>query len=187
MNRRAPLADTPDTARTAAYLSPGLTVLVAHKFYYAFWSCVAPALASLALYAAASTVVAAPPNVRAEGAWIRWLPAGVPAGGYATLTNIGEKPVSLIAATSPYFQEISIHRSINRAGAMEMEPVKEIVISPHSRLEFASTGYHLMLIQPKGPLEAHQQIPITLRFADGSSLTVPFEVRRAVAGASDSR
>jgi periplasmic copper chaperone A len=138
-------------------------------------------LASLALCGVAA---AGTPAVRVDQAWIRWLPAGVPSGGYATLTNIGEKPIVLVAATSPYFREISIHRSINRRGIISMEAVQEIILNPHSSIEFASTGYHLMLMQPTGSLESQRQVPVTLRFADGSSLTVSFDVRQASPGAA---
>jgi copper(I)-binding protein len=127
---------------------------------------------------AAPNLAAAPPTLHVDEAWIRWLPAGLPAAGYATLTNTGDTPVSLVAATSPYFGDLSIHRSVNRGGSMTMSPVSEITISPHSKLEFESQGYHFMLMQPTAPLESRRNVPITLRFADGSLLTVLFEVRK---------
>jgi periplasmic copper chaperone A len=141
-------------------------------------------VAAATLFGTICASLAGTPTVRVDEAWIRWLPAGVPEGGYATLTNIGDNPLTLIGATSPQFREISIHRSVNRHGTMEMDPVKEITINPHSTLEFASSGYHLMLIQPTATLEPKQQVAITLRFADGSSLTVPFEVRKTGASSS---
>ena len=64
-----------------------------------------------------------------------------------------------------------------------MEPVKEITIDPHSRLEFASAGYHLMLVGPTESLEAKREVLITLRFADRTSLAVLFELRKPAAGA----
>jgi copper(I)-binding protein len=137
-------------------------------------------LAAPALADPAASVAA--PTIRVEEAWIRWLPAGVPAAGYATLSNTGEKPVTLVAAASSFFREVSIHRSLNRGGSVRMEPVAGITIDPHSRLEFASTGYHLMLMGPTESLEAQRAVLITLRFADGTSLVVPFELRKPAAG-----
>lgn len=118
--------------------------------------------------------------VKVESAWIRWLPAGVPLAGYATLTNTSERPIVLVAAASAYFHEVSIHRSVRTAGTMQMSPAGKITIAPHAKLDFASLGYHLMLMQPSEPLDSksQSQVPITLRFADGSSLDVPFMVRR---------
>ena len=118
------------------------------------------------------------PSIQVKDAWIRWLPAGVPAGGYATLINTGDKPVTLIGASSAVFAEAMIHRSIARAGTMEMSPVERITIDPHSTLDFAASGYHLMLMQPSRSLVAGSYVPITLRFAGGGQLTVQFEVRK---------
>ncbi|HLN48892.1 MAG TPA: copper chaperone PCu(A)C [Steroidobacteraceae bacterium] len=138
------------------------------------------ALASVAL-AGLPAIRATPaeaPTIRVEDAWIRWLPAGVPAGGYATLTNTGEKSLRLIAVSSPAFGEVSIHRSVEHQGMMEMRPVAQIAIVAHSSLNFAATGYHLMLVQPSKPLALGDHVPMTLHFAGGGSLTVQFEVRK---------
>ena len=85
-------------------------------------------------------------------------PLGVPAGGYATLNNIGEKPVVLIAASSPYFGEISMHRSREHGGTITMTPVERITIDPHSSLNFAAAGYHLMMMQPTRSIEPGERV-----------------------------
>jgi len=118
------------------------------------------------------------PSIQVKDAWIRWLPAGVPAGGYATLINTGDQPVTLIGVSSAVFAELMIHRSMARAGTMEMSPVERITIEPHTTLDFAASGYHLMLMRPSMPLVPGSQVPITLRFAGGGELTVQFEVRK---------
>lgn len=138
------------------------------------------ALASVALAGipAISATPAEAPTIRVDDAWIRWLPAGVPAGGYATLTNTGGKPLMLIAVSSPDYGEVSIHRSVEHQGMMEMTPVAQIAIVAHSTLNFAAAGFHLMLMQPNKSVKLGDRVPITLRFADGASLTVQFEVRK---------
>ena len=139
-----------------------------------------PALVSVAL-ASMPAIGGSPaeaPSIRVEDAWIRWLPAGVPAGGYMTLTNTGDKTLMLIAVSSPDYGEVSMHRSIERQGMMEMTPVAQIAIVAHSSLNFAATGYHFMLMQPSKSVKLGDRVPITLRFADGASLTVQFEVRK---------
>jgi copper(I)-binding protein len=117
-------------------------------------------------------------RIRVDHAWIRWLPAGLPAGGYMSLTNMGDTAVNLVAASSSAYVEMSIHRSVESGGAVAMRPVAQITIGPHSRVDFAAAGYHIMLTQPIKPLEPGGHVPITLRFADGSSLTVQFELRK---------
>jgi copper(I)-binding protein len=59
-----------------------------------------------------------------------------------------------------------------------MVPVKEIALEPHKTLEFETTGYHLMLMQPTASANTGARVSIVLRFSDGSVLTVPFEVRK---------
>jgi periplasmic copper chaperone A len=121
--------------------------------------------------------IAGTPTVRVIDAWIRWLPAGVPAGGYATLSNMGEKPAVLIAAISPYFGEISMHRSREQGGSITMAPVERIIIDPHSSLNFAAAGYHLMMMRPTRSIKPGERVPVMLRFADGFTLTIAFDVK----------
>ena len=137
----------------------------------------APVLTTTAVPAAAPATTDAL-RIRVDHAWIRWLPAGLPAGGYMSLTNMGDTAVNLVAASSSAYVEMSIHRSVESGGAVAMRPVAQITIGPHSRVDFAAAGYHIMLTQPIKPLEPGGHVPITLRFADGSSLTVQFELRK---------
>jgi hypothetical protein len=155
-----------------------------------FWQRARHFLAAIALGTsiAVSPVLAAPPppnsprapkpTIRVLTAWIRWLPADLPAAGYLTLTNTGDRAVALEAASSPSYGDVSIHRSITRGTTEEMMPVKAVTLEPHQTLEFQSTGYHLMLMQPAASADTSAKIPITLHFSDGSVLTVPFEVRK---------
>ena len=125
------------------------------------------------------------PTVRVDAASIRWLPAGVPAGGYAKLTNFGDKPEVLTGAVSTAFKNISIHRSVRHGGIVQMEPVNEILINPHSTLDFESVGYHFMLFDPKESLEHTAQVELTLHFKDGGSIRARFQIRKPGAPASD--
>ncbi|MFI4865529.1 MAG: copper chaperone PCu(A)C [Steroidobacterales bacterium] len=116
-------------------------------------------------------------------AWIRWLPGDLPAGGYLTLINTGDRPVSLIAASCPDYADVSLHRSRNVAGTSQMMPVHDITVAPHSSLSFAAQGYHLMLAHPTKILKPGDRVPVTLSFAAGPAVTVQFELRPPDAGA----
>jgi len=124
------------------------------------------------------------PLVSIHDAWIRWLPAGVPAGGYLTLRNDGDSAAVLTGASSREYSEISLHRSVTRDGVAAMEPVTQIVIPPHQSLRFAAGGYHLMLSQPTRAILPGDQVHIEFHFSDGSSAEAAFAVRRpdAVSG-----
>ena len=59
-----------------------------------------------------------------------------------------------------------------------MLPVARIVIQPHASVNFAVAGYHIMLMKPGKPVNPGDRVPVTLHFADGTSLNVDFMVRR---------
>jgi len=136
--------------------------------------CVSLALVACAGFSAANP---APPTVRADNAWIRWLPEGLPAAAYLTLTDSGDAPAVLIGASSPSYGSISLHRSVETGGTMSMVPVEKITINPHSSLDFGLAHYHMMLMQPKAGVRPGAHVPITLSFVDGTALEVDFEVR----------
>jgi len=120
------------------------------------------------------------PTVRIDKAWIRWLPAGLPQGGYLTMTNTGEKAIALTSVTSPSYGEVMLHRNVHEGSTVKMVPVAKIVLEPHQTVDFESSGYHLMLMQPAPSLG--DTVSMTLHFADGSSLAVPFQVRKLSSG-----
>lgn len=117
-------------------------------------------------------------SIQVEDAWIRWLPANLPAAGYATIKNLGDVAQILIGASSATFGEVSLHQNRIQGGYVEMLEVQRITIDPHSTLSLAAAGFHMMLMQPTKPLKPGDRVPITLRFAGGSTLTVEFEVRK---------
>lgn len=116
-------------------------------------------------------------DIQVRQAWIRWLPAGVPGGGYMTVFNSGPLTRVLTGAASPDYAAISFHRTHSKGGVNEMTPVDSIAIEPNIPVRFAAGGYHLMLMQPRRSLHPGDQVTITLRFADGKSVDVSFSVR----------
>lgn len=139
---------------------------------------------------AVSAALALPPTslpadlsaLRIENAWIRWLPAGLPGGAYATLINGGARAVRLVGAFSADYGEISLHSTRMQDGMAQMRPVSQIVIDAHSSLNFEVAGYHMMLLQPRRPVSPGDRVPITLRFSEGNTITVEFQVRRPDGG-----
>jgi copper(I)-binding protein len=116
-------------------------------------------------------------TVVVSNAWIRWLPANLPAAGYATLRNVGDRPATLIGASTLDYGAVMFHESRNQHGVEEMMPVDSIQIKPHSQVSFAPQGYHIMLMQPTRAVRPGDHVVLALRFADGQSLKVQFEVR----------
>jgi copper(I)-binding protein len=126
----------------------------------------------------------AKPTVQVLAAWIRWLPAGLPRAGYLTLVNTGDKALRLVSVSSPSYGEASLHRTVTHGDVEDMVPVRELTLEPHKTLEFETTGYHIMLMQPTALADSSSRTTLVLRFSDGSVLTVPFEVRKSDSGGS---
>lgn len=137
-----------------------------------------------ALIVATAPLGAADPPVVVQDAWIRWLPAGLPAGGYLSLTNRGDHPVELIDASSDAYRSVALHRSESHSGVSRMTTVEHITIPAHATLSFASAGYHLMLMQPTRTLSPGDHVALTLRFAGGQSRTILVELRRPDGGST---
>jgi copper(I)-binding protein len=118
-------------------------------------------------------------QVHADQPWIRVLPAGLPAGGYVTLRNGGDDAVTLTGASSPRYAQAMLHQSTTEGGMGRMKMVDKVAIPAHGEVTFAPGGYHIMLMQASKPVQAGEQVPMTLQFADGSHLTVDFLARPA--------
>ena len=119
------------------------------------------------------------PSVTVSNAWIRWLPAALPAAGYVTLRNSGDQPVTLVQASTPDYGMTMFHASRNQQGVEQMVPIDSVRVAPHSQLSFAPEGLHIMLMQPTRAIQPGDYVMLTLRFADGQSLQARFEVRGA--------
>lgn len=169
----SPRARSSLTALTALRAPAALLVLAL--------SCAAGTQAASAQAAGATAGGAATAHpesgVRVAQAWIRWLPANLPAGGYLTLVNEGTRPAVLVAVSSPAYVSVALHRTLSSGGTTRMVPVSSISLAPHTTLDFASLGYHLMLTQTRASVQPGQSVPLTLRFADGGTLQVSAAVK----------
>lgn len=121
---------------------------------------------------------AAPPaeSVRVEQPWIRWLPANLPAAGYVKITNDSGAETSLTGASSPVFRSVTLMRSRLDEDDSTMVTVTRIDVPAHGSTSLAPGGYHLMLMGAVHPIKPGDRVPMTLRFADGSSLHADFSV-----------
>jgi copper(I)-binding protein len=122
-------------------------------------------------------------TVQAKDAWVRWLPGNLPAGGYVTLVNTSDQPISLVAASCPDYGVVSLHRSRNVAGTSRMMRVDKITVAAHSSLAFAAAGYHLMLERPSKQLKPGDRVSVTLQFAHRAAVTATFLLRQSDADA----
>lgn len=119
------------------------------------------------------------PGVLVEDAWVR---ATIGAkdttmtAAFMSLTNPGKSDISLTSATSPVAGMVQLHEMSMKDGKMVMqEKTGGIKVPAESHAHLAPSGDHVMLMGLKQPLKPGDEVPVTLRFSDGSShdLTVP--------------
>ena len=119
------------------------------------------------------------PPITVEHGWVRWLPANLPAAGYATLRNDSDRPVKLTGADSPDYGMAMLHRSMQMHGQDTMQRVDALDIPAHEAVKLAPGGYHLMLMNPKHPIKPGDTVRVSLHFADGETIRATWPVRPA--------
>lgn len=138
-----------------------------------------PLLLLAGLLCAGPTHAADADHVRASDAWIRVLPGNLPAGGYVTLHNDGDQPMTLLGARSSTYASVMLHQSSTRTGMGRMRMVERLDVPAHGEVALAPGGYHLMLMDAAKPVQPGQTVPVTLQFSDGSTLTTGFLAKPA--------
>jgi copper(I)-binding protein len=119
------------------------------------------------------------PGVLVDDAWVR-ATAGAKdtsmTAAFMSLTNPGPADISLISATSPVAGLVQLHEMAMKDGKMVMqEKAGGITVPAGSHAHLAPSGDHVMLMGLKKALKPGDELPLTLRFSDGSThdLTVP--------------
>jgi copper(I)-binding protein len=118
-------------------------------------------------------------HVRASEAWIRVMPANLPAGGYVVLHNDGDQPAVLDGASSAAYGSVMLHQSSTDTGMGRMRMVDSLSVPAHGQVALAPGGYHFMLMAAGTPVQPGQSVRITLHFADGSTLATDFLAKPA--------
>ena len=134
---------------------------------------------ALLLATAITPAIAAAPNATVSDAWIRALPASVPSGGYFTLHNNGDKPLTLTGASSPACGMLMLHKSEDMGGMMHMDDMTTIDVPAKGTLKFSPGGYHLMCMDATSAIKPGNTVDVTLQFAGGATLTAKFAVKNA--------
>jgi copper(I)-binding protein len=132
---------------------------------------------ALAALLVAGPVWAGP--VQVSDAWIRSLPAKLPAAGYFTLHNMSAKDVSLTGAQSSACGMLMMHKSTQNGGMGSMDDVASVAVPAGGTVKFAPGGYHLMCMDPAPAVAPGATVSITLSFSDGSKSQTGFAVKNA--------
>ncbi|MFL9582658.1 copper chaperone PCu(A)C [Stenotrophomonas sp. AB1(2024)] len=133
----------------------------------------------LGLYAAAASAGAAEPScVTVREGWVRLPPPGVPmAAGYGEIRNGCIAAVTVVAAGSKAFGDVSLHETTLVDGMSRMRAVERLPIPPGASVVLKPGGLHLMLMQPEVPLAKGKQLPLRLSLEDGRKVDGVLNVR----------
>jgi periplasmic copper chaperone A len=119
------------------------------------------------------------PGVLVEDAWVRATVGSkdtTMTAAFMSLTNPGKTEIRLTSAVSPVAGMVQLHEMAMKDGKMVMqEKTGGIVVPVESHTHLKPSGDHVMLMNLKQPLKPGDEVPLTLKFSDGSThdLTVP--------------
>ncbi len=79
--------------------------------------------------------------------WIRAMPPGQSmTAAYGKITNTGDSPEDISGASLPFAQRIEFHESVERDGAMQMQPLADLNLAPGQTLTLMPGGAHMMVM-----------------------------------------
>jgi copper(I)-binding protein len=116
-------------------------------------------------------------GVSIDKPWMRFIIRATPAAGYFTLKNDSDSAVELTGASSSACGMLMLHETKQVNGVEQMLMVKRIRVPAHGTFSFERGGYHLMCMQPQSSMQVGASVPVTLKFADGKTLTAQFPVK----------
>ena len=99
--------------------------------------------------------------------------------GYATLSNSGDLPVTVLTVQSDAFRMASLHETIVDKGVAKMREIHRIVIAPGAAVSLEPGGRHLMLMQPRHAIVAGEKVEVMFLLNDGARVETHFDVPAA--------
>jgi copper(I)-binding protein len=117
-------------------------------------------------------------TVSVSDARARAVPHMAPASGaFLTLHNKDTADHVLVAAESPVAKAVELHTHINDNGVMRMRKIDSIKVPAGGMTMLKPGGLHIMFIGLNRPLNAGDNVPLTLVFADGSRISLDAPVK----------
>jgi len=115
--------------------------------------------------------------LKIDHAFARATPAGAKAAGaFMTIQNTGTAADRLVSAASPIAGVVELHEMTMEGNVMKMRAVPSIEIPAGGKAELKPGGYHVMLMDLRGPLVEGQEAPLTLRFEKAGSVDVKIKI-----------
>ena len=119
-------------------------------------------------------------------AWIREAPPGASMlAGYATLSNTGDAPITVLTVQSDVFRMASLHETVIDGGVSKMRELHRIELAPGASVSLKPGGKHLMLMQPRQEVHAGDKVEMLFLLVDGTRLETYFDVVAAGTSGED--
>jgi protein SCO1/2 len=96
---------------------------------------------------------------------------------YLVLQNTHPSARALVRADVPGVQSVELHAVLTENGLTSMRPVAQIDLPAGGEARLEPSGNHIMLVGVDRPFSTGETVPLTLTFADGTSLKVDAPVR----------
>jgi len=110
--------------------------------------------------------------------WVRLLPVAMPmTAGFGRIENRCPTPVTIVGASSTAFGDVSLHETRVVDGVSRMRGVSELIVPANGTMTLEPGGLHLMLMQPRAPLQAGSRIEIDFALEGGGTLRGELIVR----------
>lgn len=106
-------------------------------------------------------------QVKVEAAWARATVQGQKATG-AFMKLTADKPLKLVAVSSPAAGIAEIHEMKMDGGVMKMRALPVLELPAQQTVELKPGGNHLMLMDLKAPLMKDASVALTLTFRDAA-------------------
>ncbi len=126
-----------------------------------------------------SIAAAQAPSVEVQHAWARATPGGARAAAlYMTLVNKGATDDRLVVVSTPVAGKAEVHSTTTQSGVMRMAPVEALQVRPGTPTVLQPGGYHVMLMDLKGPLTAGQSFSFSLTFEKAGRVDATAKVEK---------
>ncbi len=103
--------------------------------------------------------------------------AATVSAAYMSVHNPGDQARQIVSAHSDVAEHVELHTHTHKDGMMQMRQVDEVALPAGETVRFEPGGLHIMLIGLSSPLEAGQDVAITLTLDNGESVTPTFTVQ----------
>ena len=112
--------------------------------------------------------------------WSRATPGQAPNGAvFMKIENQGQADDKLLSASSDVAAMVGIHEHVMEGDVAKMRPVEFIALPAQSMTELKPSGYHIMLMGLKEPLEEYGSFHLTLTFEKAGSIEVEVQIEEA--------